>query len=670
MRMSDLAEWEARNEQYLKAGLTWLRLRLQKSAGRHSTPSTPANQEEEANLSQAADAMAAYEVDERPPPLFVLSRQFGLSRFEQEILLLCTAMELDPGLAALCAQANGNPNQPYPTFALALSLFDQPAWDALSPERPLRYWRLIEVMQTGAQPLTVSPLRADERIVNYIKGLNYLDDRLLPLLTSLEIPGSELTLPRSQQEIVTKAVGFLQQMGQDGAKGRMPLIQLMGIDSASKQLVAWHVATEFGLRVYYLPLDLIPAHIPDLEKLARLWQREALLLPIALYIDAQEVGEGNEGTSSLLGRFLIRSDGLFFLGTRDVRQDLRRSTLDLDVAKPLAAEQQTAWKNILGNTAPQAPALLAGQFNLGLPVIHQVASSLLAESPHEGQDVQALLWDACLVRTRPRLDTLAERLEPMATWDDIVLREDLLGLLRQIADQVRHRGRVYEDWGFRQRMNRGLGLVALFAGESGTGKTMAAEVIANELRLNLYRIDLSAVVSKYIGETEKNLRRLFDAAEDGGAILFFDEADALFGKRSQVKDSHDRYANIETNYLLQRMEAYQGLAILATNMKSGLDDAFTRRLRFSVTFPFPDRADRKRIWRKIFPPETPLDELDFDRLASFKLAGGSIHNSGLNAAFLAARDDVHVNMAHVLSAIRTEFIKADRLIDEHEFFLG
>jgi SpoVK/Ycf46/Vps4 family AAA+-type ATPase len=196
---------------------------------------------------------------------------------------------------------------------------------------------------------------------------------------------------------------------------------------------------------------------------------------------------------------------------------------------------------------------------------------------------------------------------------------------------------------------------------------MAAEVIANDLRLNLYRIDLSAVVSKYIGETEKNLRRLFDAAEDGGAILFFDEADALFGKRSQVKDSHDRYANIETNYLLQRMEAYQGLAILATNMKSGLDDAFTRRLRFIVNFPVPDLADRRRIWQKVFPPQTPLDQLDYDRLAGFNMAGGSIYNAALNAAFLAAQDDTPVTMPHLLTAIRTEFLKSDRLIDESKF---
>jgi SpoVK/Ycf46/Vps4 family AAA+-type ATPase len=311
--------------------------------------------------------------------------------------------------------------------------------------------------------------------------------------------------------------------------------------------------------------------------------------------------------------------------------------------------------------------LLAGQFNLGLAAIHQVAQSVLAEPPKNGQNIEALLWNACLVRTRPRLDTLAERLEPKATWEDIVLREELVNLLRQIANQVRQRGQVYEAWGFRQRTSRGLGMVTLFAGESGTGKTMAAEVIANDLHLNLYRIDLSAVVSKYIGETEKNLRRLFDAAEDGGAILFFDEADALFGKRSQVKDSHDRYANIETNYLLQRMEAYQGLAILATNMKSSLDDAFTRRLRFIVNFPVPEPKDRQLIWQKIFPPETPLGQLNYERLASFNLAGGSIYNAALNAAFLAAQEDTPVSMRHLLNAIRTEFLKSDRLLDEAKF---
>jgi SpoVK/Ycf46/Vps4 family AAA+-type ATPase len=234
---------------------------------------------------------------------------------------------------------------------------------------------------------------------------------------------------------------------------------------------------------------------------------------------------------------------------------------------------------------------------------------------------------------------------------------------------------VYDAWGFRRIMNRGFGISALFTGESGTGKTMAAEVIANELHVNLYRIDLSAVVSKYIGETEKNLRQVFDAAEDGGVILFFDEADALFGKRSEVKDSHDRYANIEINYLLQRMEAFRGLAILATNMKSALDQAFMRRLRFVVNFPFPGPAERKLIWERGFPREdrerslsgTPLGVLDYDHLARFNLSGGSIHNVALNAAFLAARAGTSVTMPLIFEAARTEFRKLERPVNEGDF---
>jgi SpoVK/Ycf46/Vps4 family AAA+-type ATPase len=267
------------------------------------------------------------------------------------------------------------------------------------------------------------------------------------------------------------------------------------------------------------------------------------------------------------------------------------------------------------------------------------------------------------------MDYLAQRLDTRVNWNDLVLPDEQIRLLQQIADQVKLRHKVYETWGFAKKMNRGLGISALFAGESGTGKTMAAEVIANTLRLNLYRIDLSAVVSKYIGETEKNLRRLFDAAEDGGAILFFDEADALFGKRQEVKDSHDRYANIEIDYLLQRMEAYRGLAILATNMKSALDTAFLRRLRFVVNFPFPGPAERKRIWQQVFPAQVPKQSLDYDRLARLNLTGGSIHNIALNAAFLAAHEDpkAGVSMQQILAAARDEFTKLERPINEADF---
>jgi SpoVK/Ycf46/Vps4 family AAA+-type ATPase len=275
-------------------------------------------------------------------------------------------------------------------------------------------------------------------------------------------------------------------------------------------------------------------------------------------------------------------------------------------------------------------------------------------------------WDACREQARPRLDDLALRIEPAAGWDELVLPEPQRETLREIALHVRHRATVYESWGFAAKSSRGLGISALFAGPSGTGKTMAAEVLANELRLDLYRIDLSSVVSKYIGETEKNLRRVFDAAEEGGSILLFDEADALFGKRSEVKDSHDRYANIEISYLLQRMEAYRGLAILTTNQRSALDQAFLRRLRFVVQVPFPDSAQREQIWRRIYPSETPTNRLDYAKLGRLNITGGNIRNIALGAAFVAADAGEPVRMEHLLRAARGEYAKLEKPLSDAE----
>jgi SpoVK/Ycf46/Vps4 family AAA+-type ATPase len=225
---------------------------------------------------------------------------------------------------------------------------------------------------------------------------------------------------------------------------------------------------------------------------------------------------------------------------------------------------------------------------------------------------------------------------------------------------------VYESWGFSARGRRGLGISALFAGPSGTGKTLAAEVLATDLRLDLFRIDLSAVVSKYIGETEKNLKQVFDAAESGGCLLLFDEADALFGKRAEVKDSHDRYANIEVGYLLQRMENFQGLAVLTTNLKSSMDKSFQRRLRFTIDFPFPDIAERRQIWERVFPPQTPTQDLDPARLAALNMTGGNIRNIALNAAFLAAGAGQPVSMGHILQAAQLEAVKTEQTISDIE----
>ncbi|MFB8790729.1 MAG: AAA family ATPase [Potamolinea sp.] len=646
------------NEKYLSAALTWLRLRLERLCSDDVALSVT-----DEKITQAAQAMIESEALEAPPALVILSQRLGLSRFEQQVLLLCAVMELDTQIASLCASAQGQPHRRYPTFALALTLFDEPAWDILSPERPLRYWRLIEINQPSTEPLTTSPIRADERIVNYIKGLNYLDDRLAPLLSPLDVAECPAELPPSQKTAVET---ILRRLEQSTNLQNTPVIQLLGVDSASKQFVARHTAATFGLHLYRLAVELLPSQSADLETFARLWERESILLPIALYLDAQE-GENCTQTVSPLQRFLARSSGLFFLESLENQPRLGRNSVAVDIAKPTPAEQEAAWIAVLGLEEIQISALLSRQFNLSLWEIRQIGGKVVAEKGDDQSFLEERLWQACLVSTRPKFEKLAQRLDAKATWDDIVLPAEDLVLLHRIADQVGQRSTVYEDWGFRRKMNRGLGISVLFAGESGTGKTMAAEVIANDLRLDLYRIDLSAVVSKYIGETEKNLRRLFDAAEDSGAILFFDEADALFGKRSEVKDSHDRYANIEINYLLQRMEAYSGLAILATNMKSALDVAFMRRLRFIVNFAFPDKSDRQRMWQKVFPSATPILELDYERLARFNLTGGSIHNIALSAAFLAAKLGEPVSMQLVLEAARTEFRKLDKPINEADF---
>ena len=495
-------DWHEANNDYLAAGLQWLRLALR----RHADPAVAEDQVAAALEDWTAGA------DGTPPPALVeLSIRLGLAPFEQKILLLCVAVELDPAAGDLCALAQRDERKPWPTFALALGLFADRSWEALAPEGPLRRWRLIEITQLHGQPLTGSALRADERIVSYVKGLNYLDDRLEPLLTA--IPASETDLPASQQATIT-AIG--QGWARSSALSPAPVVQLLGPDHATKLSVAADAAARLGRLLYRLPAGLLPPQSADLEIVARLWARESLLLPLALYLDTDSTDVAEPGTGSpnrAATRFLALSSGLFLLGTRDAWPELMPAASVVDVARPTPAEQRATWLTALGPQAGPTADRLIGQFDFDVATIGAIARTAAGSVPDEQLP---RLWDACAAICRPRMDALAQRIESAFGWDDLVLPEPELNLLRQIADQVRHRAMVYHDWGFADRLNRGLGITALFAGPSGTGKTMAAEVLANELRLDLYRIDLSAVVSKYIGETEKNLRRLFDAAEQGG----------------------------------------------------------------------------------------------------------------------------------------------------------
>ncbi|MDT5271233.1 MAG: hypothetical protein QOH49_3419 [Acidobacteriota bacterium] len=656
-------DWLEFNQHYLVAALGVVREALERYARREPSEPPPAPGGTAPRAARAADEAEAGAGRARPA-LEVLCEKFGLSGFERDVLLLCAGVELDSSLAQLCARANGDPERQQPTFGLALAALPGAHWSALSPAAPLRRWRLVEVV---GDAVTRSPLRIDERVLHHLTGLDYLDERLAALAEPIRTPGELVPTQRALAEHLAAV------WSQSPPSATLPALQLSGNEGDDKRAVAVQVCAQLGLGLYALSARAVPANHAESDTLARLWTRESALSNSALLLDCDDLEASDAAAETAVTRLLDRCDCPLIFLTRERLRPRRRPFLTFDVTRPTASEQQAVWQSSLG---PDAASLngdietLTSQFFLGSRAIGAASNEALSHARADGATSQGglaeALWDACRAQARPRLDNLAQRIEPAASWEDLVLPAAQLSLLREVAAQVRQRATVYEKWGFALKGSRGLGVSALFAGSSGTGKTMAAEVLAGELRLDLYRIDLSSVVSKYIGETEKNLRRVFDAAETGGVILLFDEADAIFGKRSEVKDSHDRYANIEVSYLLQRMESYRGLAILTTNLKSSLDTAFMRRIRFVVPFPFPDAAQRADIWRRVFPAAVPTEGLDPERLARLNVAGGNIRNIALGAAFLAADAGEPVRMLHLLRAARGEYAKMEKPLTEAE----
>jgi hypothetical protein len=652
--MSDPADWKEANQRHLLAALAVVRAALDRhSEGAEAADPAPDPELEKA-LAEASAAMPA------PPALDVLAERFGLSPFERDVLLLCAGVELDAGFAARCAAAQGDAGRRAPTFSLALAALPGAHWSALTPAAPLRHWRLLEV--GSGDGLTASPLRIDERVLHFLAGVETVDDRLSGLVKPLTEP---VELVSSQQELARRIAAAWSEVA---GRGALPAVQICGGgsgDAAGARGIALAVCALLGLHLHAIPVAALPVAPAELDGLIRLWERESALSGSALFVDATELEAADAAREGALARLTKELRGPLLIALRERRPARQRPVLAFDLRVPSSAEQRALWHAALGPAAAAMNGQLDGvvsQFNLGSAAIRSAA----AQAAGGGEEVGDALWDACRAQSRPRLESLAQRIEPAADWRDLVLPEAQVRTLREVAVHVRRRRTVHEEWGFAARGSRGLGVSALFAGPSGTGKTMAAEVLAAELRLDLYRIDLSSVVSKYIGETEKNLRRVFDAAEEGGAILLFDEADALFGKRSEVKDSHDRYANIEVSYLLQRMEAYRGLAILTSNFKDALDTAFLRRLRFIVHFPFPDAAQRAEIWRRAFPAQTPTVGIDPEKLGRLSVTGGNIRNIAFAAAFLAADEGSPVGMPHLLRAARGELAKIERPLSDAE----
>ena len=654
--------WFEANQRYLAAAFSALRVHLETTLRSNADtsapkPSTPA---EDPLLDPDAWTFS------QPPALEQLCSAFELSTFERGILLLAAGAEMDSQLAGLYASLDAN-RRSLPTLHLALTVLPEAHWSALSPSRALRHWQLIDLLP--ADTLITSAFRPNERILHYLAGVSGIDERLQHLVHPLPQPE---TLPPSYASISSQVAAVWTDTSRHTTASsiatQLPVIELCGTEPEANRAIAAGAAAALNLRLYVLsPRNLLQTSSSEMNLFLRLWEREAILSGTALLLESEDLPTV-DATSGTIALLLESLHAPLILSSRQPHSTLRRARAVFYTSRPTRAEQAEIWQTSL--RSPDAAddetmiGTLVAQFNLAPIAIRSAAQRADPATPKH--TLSPMLWDACRIEARPRLEGIAQRIEATATWEDLVLPDKEREQMRHIALHVRQRIRVYEGWGFADRSSRGLGISALFAGPTGTGKTTAAEVLAHELRLDLFRIDLSQVISKYIGETEKNLSRVFDAAEQGAAILLFDEADALFGKRTEVKDSHDRYANCEVSYLLQRMEAYRGLAILTTNRKSALDHAFLRRLRFVVEFPFPEAAQRAEIWRRIFPSRTPVDGLNIEHLSRLRISGGNIHNIAMGAAFLAADAGEPVRMGHLLSAARAEFAKLEIPLNDTE----
>jgi AAA+ superfamily predicted ATPase len=613
-------------------------------------------------------------------PMLRLGRHFGLDRFERDVLLLALAPELDLRYERLYAYIQDDVTRKRPAIDLALRLLIPDADErvqrraAFAPEATLIQNHLIDLLDDGGRQVVLVSrvIKIDDAIVAELLGQPGVDLTLAPYVSLVRPARSfdDLILPEDTVELLRQSLpsapgGFTLALQGSYGRGRRSIAEALARDADAPLLVV-DVArlAESDLR-------------PD-EATRRILRQAALRSAFILWHGIDRLlqsGEVSAWRPALLAA-IDAFDGCSILPLEhawEARGALRRTRyLRVELPMPTFSERDRIWRLALGDDAPDdgAIAALASTFRLsGGQIRDAVAMARALDSWRGGTLRPELLFAACRGQSSGKLDALAHKIPATYDWNDIVLPADHIAQLREICSQMRHRRTVLETWGFDAHLAMGKGLNTLFAGPSGTGKTMAAEIVATDLGLELYKVDLSTLVSKYIGETEKNLDRIFIAAQEANAILFFDEADAIFGKRSEVKDAHDRYANIEVGYLLQKMEEYDGVVILATNLRKNIDDAFVRRMHMSIEFPFPEEQDRLRIWQKVFPPEAPLaEDVDLAFLArQFKVTGGNIRNIALLAAFLAAEEGSVIGMTHVIRSLKREFQKLGKLVTEADF---
>ena len=624
-----------------------------------------------------------------PSRLDDLARTCDLSSFDIDVLLLALAPDLDLRYERLFGYLQDDVTKRRASVDLALSLLCESfaaglrARGRFRQDAPLLARGVIRLIDDPAHQhptLLGKFIMVEERIVSFLLGSEALAESLLPYTRLVEPQASleDLIFPPEIK------LGLIRLADRAKGEDRRLVLQLHGPHGVGRRTTAEAMCRELGSRL--LVVDV-----------RRLLQVEAAGTPVAIHLIFREAAlQGAavcwEGADALLAddhaparsalvRNLERCQSLMFL-LGDARweqcDELRDVALvSAELPRPGYGQRADLWARALGRCPLPMPGvdsgplvnkfrLTGGQIEDALATAREIARW---REPEDGRMAMADLASACRRQSSRRLGKVARRITPHHAWSDIVLPADRLQHLREICDSVKHRALIYDEWGFDRKLSLGKGLNILFAGPSGTGKTMAADIMAGDLALDLYKIDLSTVVDKYIGETEKNLARIFAEAEASDAILFFDEADALFGKRSEVRDAHDRYANVEINYLLQKMEEHEGVVILATNFRKNMDEAFVRRMHHAVEFPFPGEADRRRIWSCVWPAETPhAPDVDLDVMAQrFEIAGGNIRNIALASAFLAARDGSAITMGHLLHSARREYQKMGKVVVGGEF---
>lgn len=615
---------------------------------------------------------------------------FGLTRLESDLLLLTLAPEVDLRYQRLYSFLQDDVSRKHPTVDLALSLFCSTlkqrieTRNLLAESAPLVALCLLELQEDPQEHVSLllgRYLKLDDRVVDFLLGSDRLDRRLY---ANLRI-ASCLTPQKRLEDLIISDDLAKRLRSLSRIDSRRPTICVFqGPLGTGKKLAAEAICRELGRSLIVADVSaMLTAGIP-FQKVLRLALREVRLYGSLIYLDGwhEVLADERQRLAAVrsIEQEMERFPGLVILGSHSAWQPALPGNYDfvsVEFSAPDEGLRRRIWKAHLNNGNGISEGIdadyLAGAFRFTSGQITRAIAHAQRDAHLEHGLNYKLTFDdltrGCRYESRQHLISFSKKITSQRSWSDLVVPKDTQSQLRELCQQVRYRAEVYGDWGFGQRISLGKGLIALFTGSSGTGKTLSAEILANELGLDLYKVDLSCVVSKYVGETEKNLSHVFEDAQASGAILFFDEADALFGKRSEVKDAHDRYANIEINYLLQQVEEYEGVIILATNLSKNIDAAFLRRMHFCIEFPFPDESHRAHIWRGIFPPQAPLSsDIDFEFLSrKFKIAGGNIKNVALAAAFRAAEADTAIRMEHLILALKREYQKLGKVCERAEF---